>query len=307
MEIADSIEARIDEIRNDNSSGAHELAFKAINTIENQIDLIEDNKKDIKDLIYKLSYRLINSRPSMAPLINSVGYILSSTDNFTKESITRVLRSYYKYQAIKKDTLEQYFNKFLSNTAISEPTIMLISYSSTIQNLISRHNDIPFTFYILESRPLLEGQKVAKELSKRFETHLIVDAAMGKFITEIDMVLIGIDSILKDGAIINKIGTYPLSVLAKSNGKPVYAIGDSFKYNLRSHFNLDIKIAEKPKNEVFEGVNPNFYVENYYFDITPPQYIHGIISDLGRLSVPDFIKRIEDELPISWFKKFINI
>lgn len=307
MEISDSIEAQIDEIRNDNISGAHELALKAINAIENQIDLIEDQKKDIKDLIYKLSYRLINARPSMAPLINSVGYIISSTDKFTKESMTRVLRSYYKYQAIKIDSLEQNFNQFLSNTDISDPKIMLISYSSTIQNLLLKHNDIPFTFYILESRPLLEGQKVAKELSKHFKTHLIIDAAMGKFITKIDMVLIGIDSILKDGSIINKIGTYPLSLLSKSNGKPVYAIGDSFKYNLRSHFGLDVKIAEKPTNEVFEGVNPNFYVENYYFDITPPEYIHSIISDLGLLSLPDFIKRIKDDLPISWFKKFIDI
>ena len=306
MEIANSIEAEINKIRNDNSSGAYELALKAINIIKNQIDLIKDPNKDIKDLIYKLSYKLINTRPSMAPLINSIGYILSSTDRFTKKSIASTIASYYKSQAIQKDSLEQNFNKLFMNTDISAPRIMLISYSSTILNLILKLKDRSFNFYVLESRPLLEGQKMAKQLSKHFKTHLIIDASMGKFITEIDLILIGIDSILKGGAIINKVGTYPLSVLAKSNGKPVYAVGDSFKYNLRSHFDLPVEIVKKPNNEVFEGLNPSFQIENYYFDITPPEYIEGLISDLGILPIRDFVKTIEDVLPINWFKKFIN-
>ena len=189
----------------------------------------------IKDLFYQLANKLIRARPSMAPLVNSIGYIFTSTDKFTKKNLEEVIRSYFELETKKRILLEQNFRKFISKLGINEPKIMLISYSSTVLNLLINAESPPFIVYVLESRPKLEGRKVAQELSKKFETHLLVDAAMGKFINEIDIIIIGIDSILRDGSIINKIGTYPLSVLAKSNKRPVYAIGDSFKYNLRSH------------------------------------------------------------------------
>ena len=92
--------------------------------------------------------------------------------------------------------------------------IMLISYSSTIITQLTGLKDYSLELFVLESRPLFEGRRTAEILSKYFKTHLIIDAAMGKFIKEVDFVLIGIDSIQKNGSIINKIGTYPLAVLA---------------------------------------------------------------------------------------------
>ena len=182
---------------------------------------------------------------------------------------------------------------------------MLISYSSTILDLLNRQKNIDFIFYVLESRPLNEGQKTAELLGDEFETHLIIDAAAGKFVNEVDVILIGIDSILDNGNIINKIGTYPLSVLAKSNGKPVYAIGDSLKYNLRSHFGLPVEIVQKPSLEVIGRKEHNFLVENFYFDITPAKFIHGIISDLGILIPRKFIEEVKKIIPLDWFKNFI--
>jgi translation initiation factor 2B subunit (eIF-2B alpha/beta/delta family) len=307
MEIADTILAQINEIKFDISSGANELALKSIKIFDNQLQLIKNPNMDIKKLIFKLAKKLINARPSMAPLINSIGYIINSADNFTKNSLNPIIQTYFKAQSIKKKLIEQNFEKLLAKTNLSEPRIMFISYSSTILELILKIEDISFICYVLESRPLLEGRKVAQKLSKKYETHLIVDAAMGKFIHDIDMVFIGIDSILRDGSIVNKIGTYPLSVVAKSNTKPVYAIGDSFKYNLRSHFDMPVEILEKPKSEIFDVNDPKLYIENYYFDITPPEYIDGIISDLGILLITEFLNEIENVLPINWFKKFINL
>jgi translation initiation factor 2B subunit (eIF-2B alpha/beta/delta family) len=307
MEIADSIIAQINEIKFDRSSGATELALKSVEIFDNQLQLIENPNTDIRELIFELSKKLINARPSMAPLINSIGYIINSTDTFTKNSLTSIIQTYFKSQSIKKKLIRQNFEKIFINTSFSEPRVMLISYSSTILDLILKFKDTSFIFYVLESRPLLEGRNVAQKLSKKYETHLIVDAAMGKFIHDIDMVFIGIDSILRDGSIVNKIGTYPLSVLATSNEKPVYAIGDSFKYNLRSYYDLPVEIIEKPKKELFDVDDPNLCIENYYFDITPPEYINRIISDLGILSITEFLNIIENVLPINWFKNFINL
>ncbi len=137
--------------------------------------------------------------------------------------------------------------------------------------------------------------------------NLIIDAAIGKFASQIDFVLIGVDSVLRDGSIINKIGTYPLAVIAKSNKIDVFAAGDSHKYNLRSHYGQEVIIEKKPSNEIYDkGGIRNLEIHNYYFDITPPDYITGIISDLGVLNTQKFVEKVKESIPIEWFKYFLK-
>jgi len=118
------------------------------------------------------------------------------------------------------------------------------------------------------------------------------------------LVLVGIDSILKNGSIINKIGTYPLANLAKEKGIEIYAVGDSFKYNIKSHYGEEILIERKPTQEIYSKAIQNklLEIQNYYFDITPSKYITGIISELGVLKIKEFLKNIKKNLPIKWYK-----
>jgi translation initiation factor eIF-2B subunit delta len=301
------IQKKLSELRTDNLSGASELIFKALDIVKSQLKLVEDPNENIKDIILDLAKRIINSRPSMAPLINAIGYILQNSESLNKKAINESLTQFDKDRISRNKVLEENFYEFLNLNAKPHCKLILISYSSTIINLLEKFNNFNLELYILESRPLLEGQRTAEILSKFFKTHLIIDAAIGKFIDQIDFALIGVDSILKDGSIINKIGTYPLALLAKVNKKGVYAVCDSLKYNLRSHFGEPILIEEKPLNEIYnkEIINVFLVVQNYYFDITPPKYISNIISNLGILSVQDFLEKVQQELPIEWFKYFI--
>ncbi|MFX1601590.1 MAG: hypothetical protein ACFFB6_13440, partial [Promethearchaeota archaeon] len=162
--------------------------------------------------------------------------------------------------------------------------------------------------FVLESRPLLEGRKTAEILSQHFKTHLIVDAAIGKFIDHIDFVLIGVDSILKNGSIINKIGTFPLAIVANAKDVDVYVVADSYKYNLKSHFDQPIMIEKKPIDEVYDKEIKSKFLEvyNYYFDETPSKYISGIISNYGILSIKGFLEKVKQDLPSEWFKYFLS-
>lgn len=95
---------------------------------------------------------------------------------------------------------------------------------------------------------------------------------------------------------------------ANTRNKKVYALCDSFKYNLRSHFGEPILIEQKPSEEIYNKNCKNDFLEvqNYYFDITPPNYITKIISNLGILSVQDFLSEVNQDLPIEWFKYFLH-
>ncbi|MFW9829328.1 MAG: hypothetical protein ACFFEY_17270 [Candidatus Thorarchaeota archaeon] len=303
-----SIQFQLNELMNDNSSGASEFIDKAFEIIRTKLSQINDSHKDIKsDVIYILK-QIIETRPSMAPLINTMGYLISNLKQFNKKYLEQKLVQFNIDRKKRIESLEVNFHKFYEQRKSKSFKIMLISYSSTINNLLLKFKEFNFEIYVMESRPLLEGHQVAEILSSHFKTHLIIDAAMGNFIDEIDVVLIGVDSILKDGSIINKIGTLPLALLANTRKIDVYAICDTFKYNLKSHYGYSVPITEKPITEIYnkEITNNCLEVHNYYFDVTPPEYISGIISELGVLSVPEFLKKVKKILPIEWFKYFIK-
>lgn len=304
--INSKIKEMIQDIENDNTSGSNEIVDKAYKIIKNHLKLIQNDEEDIKENIIKLSKKIIETRPSMAPLINFIGYLIHDLETYTKKTIFQRLNNYKKEKSKRENALEQEFLIFLKNFNKKDMKIMLISYSSTIINLLIKLKEYNFEFFILESRPLLEGHTVAEILSSNFKTNLIIDAAMGKFIDQINLVLVGIDSILKNGAIINKIGTYPLANLAKEKGIDIYAVGDSFKYNLRSHYGEEILIEKKPTQEIYSKTIQNklLEIQNYYFDITPSKYITGIISELGVLKIKGFLKNIKKNLPIKWYKFF---
>lgn len=64
---------------------------------------------------------------------------------------------------------------------------------------------------ISESRPLYEGRTVAEKIAKLgLSVTLITDAQIGLFVENADMALVGADSILPNGDLVNKAGTYLL-------------------------------------------------------------------------------------------------
>jgi len=303
----DNIQNKLEDLRDDNSSGANELIDKALEIIKIRLESIEEPNEDIKGEIFTLAKKIIDSRPSMAPLINTIGFLIHDLEKVNKKILEERINQFYFDRAEREKALAQAFRTFLTNKKITAPKIMLISYSSTILNQLIENKDYNFEIFILESRPLLEGIRVAETLSSYFKTNLIIDAAMGKFIDEIDLILIGVDSVLKDGSIINKIGTFPLAVLANEKNIDVYAVGDCFKYNLKDHYGKEVIIEEKPTKELYseESQKELLKIHNYYFDITPPKFISGIISDLGILKMEEFLKLAKENLPIEWFEEFL--
>ena len=301
------IQKKLEDLRTDNTSGANELIGKALEIIKILLESIEEPNVDIKEELFTLAKNIIDSRPSMAPIINTIGFLFHDLESINKKVLEERINQFYVDRTEREKALAQAFSTFFTNIKIAAPKIMLISYSSTILNQLIENKNYNFELYILESRPLLEGIRVAETLSSYFKTNLIIDAAMGKFIDQVDFILIGVDSVLKDGSIINKIGTFPLAVLANEKNIDVYVIGDCFKYNLKSHYGKEVIIEEKPTKELYSEESPKelLKIHNYYFDITPPTYITGIISDLGILKMEEFLTLTKENLPIEWYKEFL--
>lgn len=149
--------------------------------------------------------------------------------------------------------------------------------------------------YIDETRPLLQGARLtAWEMVKEgIPATLITDNMAGYCMKlgKIDMVLFGADRIAANGDVANKIGSYSISVLAKEHGIPVYVAAPLSTIDINIESGDDIPIEERDKDEVrhLYGVQTapaDVDVFNPAFDVTPNQYITGIITEVGILRPP---------------------
>jgi methylthioribose-1-phosphate isomerase len=148
-----------------------------------------------------------------------------------------------------------------------------------------------------ETRPRLQGARLtAWELGKRgIPYDIISDNAAGFFLHsgEVKICLVGADRVAANGDVANKIGTYPLSVVAHENGVPVYSVVPTSTVDLSLEHGGLIPIETRDEHEVlgleFEGqrVTPkNATARNPAFDVTPHRYLAGIITENGIARAP---------------------
>src|SRR5207247_10120766 len=108
--------------------------------------------------------------------------------------------------------------------------------------------------YADETPPLLQGSRLtAWDLERDgISCTVIVDGAAGSYIrrAEIDAVITGADRIAANGDVANKIGTYPLAVLANANNVPFYVAAPSSTIDLSLASGDEIPIEERPREEV---------------------------------------------------------
>ncbi len=146
-----------------------------------------------------------------------------------------------------------------------------------------------FEIYNTETRPLFQGRITARELSKAgIKVTTFVDAGMDDAITEVDIVLIGADAILKDGAI-NKIGSEAISEIAFLRKKPVYIVADSWKFSPKN-----VKIEERDFHEVWRGAPKKVKIMNPAFEKIDKKYIKGVISENGILGFDKFVNKMNE-------------
>lgn len=146
-----------------------------------------------------------------------------------------------------------------------------------------------------ETRPLLQGARLTAYELKRdgIPVKLITDSMAGFLIQKkmIDKIVVGADRIVQD-AIINKIGTFAIAVIATEYGVPFYVAAPKSTFDLNKK-SKDIIIEERKKSEVthFRGhpiAAKGVDVFNPAFDITPYKYVSGIIHENGVFFKKDF-------------------
>lgn len=145
-----------------------------------------------------------------------------------------------------------------------------------------------------ETRPVMQGSRLTafELMHDDFDVRLISDTAVGYVMANkmVDKVIVGADRILRTGHVYNKIGTYQIAVMAHTHKIPFYVAAPISTFDLKSSIS-EIKIEDRSPEEITKIKNiliapKGVTTINPAFDITPPIFITGIITELGLLQPP---------------------
>lgn len=261
-----------------------------------------------KEYIDNARKTIEGTRPTAQNLFYAVERVCNSSD--PAEEAQSIAKE--DEEACKK--IGEFGNALIKNgmhilTHCNAGWLAFVDYGSALSPVYAAHRSGKSIFVFAdETRPRGQGARLtAWELRNENVPHAIIpdNAAayyMGK--GEIDMVIVGADRISVDGCVANKIGTLEKAICAKYFGIPFYVAAPLATIDMKI-IGSDIPIEERSENEVLfqSGTDENGIVRNIRvaspgsraknpaFDVTPPEFIAGIITEKGVVK-PSELRRL---------------
>ena len=293
MRIPEKVMLMADDIRTMRVRGAVKIGRYAAEALINAAQLYNPQEHgDFVKYINEVSRILLGTRPTAVTLPNSVRFILKKLyDAMKKSHDVEYLRNAVimagntfisrSYEAVKL------ISEFGSRLIEDGYTIYTHCNSSVVTSILVTAHKMGknIKVYVNETRPKYQGYITALELSREgIDVTLVIDAAAGYFLRNTDLVLVGADAISSHGALVNKIGTSQLALLARTMNIPFYSAAETYKFSPNTMIGEMIEIEERDYTEVVDKDFIEKYkinVRNPAFDVTPPQYISAIITEKG--------------------------
>lgn len=279
-----SSEALFREIAEDRSRGAAELAGLAIDAVAMAaIGLAHYSEEGRSTRVRELLRRVRELRPNMAPLTNwSVVFAEAIADfrlgsaswiEAVTEARTRTRRA--------RDEIQQKLRDGARPALAGHASILTLSHSSTVLDLLLEATPPETRIVVSESRPALEGRRTAEHLAKRGrEVRLITEAEIVLAMSETEAVLIGADTICADLAAVNKTGSRMAALAAAEFDRPVLVAADTCKIN--PHVNANEVDLERGDPAAVWEERPELCT-NVTFEPVPARLIQTYLTEDGAM------------------------
>jgi len=273
----DIISQTVQDIKSLKIQGATNIVKTSLNALsvwssEEKTFSINDFKKKAESL-YK-------ARPTEPFVTNVLIWTIKKLEGTGLEKTKDVLEEQKKY-------LQEITEKIIDIGASSlegKKIILTHCHSSNVEEIIKRlhKKDNTIEVFATITEPLHQGEITAKNLSEfGVKVTMITDGEAAFMIShednqKINVVLIGADVILKDGSVINKVGSYGIALSAGNANIPLYVIASLLKFTPD-----EIKIEERNGNEIWDNPPKGVKIFNPAFDKVPEKFITGIITEEG--------------------------
>ena len=278
------IDETVEEIREMQTHSSSVVAVRAARALEDLLDRefasVEEFERDLE----RNSSALQRANPSHASLWSTQRRIVAEvTDSEadTVEEVTATAAAIIDRVVEEVERSKARAAETLARELADVGTILTHDYSTTVIEAIelATGDDSTLSVYATEARPRFQGRRTARTLAdvEGVDTNLVVDSAAGHYMSECDLVVVGMDCIVDD-TLYNRVGTYPLAATAADAGVPFVAAGASTKLiDSGFRFENDFRSPTEVLLEPAEG----FAVHNPAYDATPTRLVDRVITDEG--------------------------
>ncbi len=240
---------------------------------------------------YSAAETLYDTRPTAVSLANALLFVLKGLQTDPDQMVT------FKDFKQRTSSLALDFNELSINAvdtiALNGKELVpdggvvqtICNSTAVVQTLIAAHKEgKDFLVRAAETRPRYQGRITARQLVEAgIRVELCVDNAIRHHFSDVDLVLVGADTVCKSGELFNKIGTSNLAAIAKDHGVPFYTCAEWYKISTEAESLADVEVEERASSEVIpdDELHQDIKVRNPAFDATKPDLISGIITDEG--------------------------
>ena len=289
----EEVERVAGSIRDMSIRGAGKIARAASEAISVYADSWKGDDREVflQELV-KIARRLHSTRPTAVSLRNGILLTLRGVETGKDVSSMKTM--------ISRQSKEFVDSAIMARERIAEVGSKRIPKGSTVLthcNSMAALTTIKQGFddgrvemvYSTESRPWRQGHLTARWLLDRsVPVTMIVDSAVRHFMREIDVVMVGADTITANGAVINKIGTSQIALAAHESRVPFIVCAETFKFSRETLLGSLVEIEDRGPAEVADPMTPEDFpgarILNPVFDATPPEYIDAIATEMGIVS-----------------------
>jgi len=276
----------------------------ALRVLDELISSSEDRSRFLSTYL-NLFKRVLRERPSNAASLN----ILRETGLYLLKRGFDGLKAFLTDLRDKIIAACREAARVASHRVVDGDVLMTISDSVCLREMFKDlvERGVRFEVYVAESRPGMEGLDLADFLDKLgVKTYLIVDSAMRFFMKDVDKVFIGSEALVINGAVVGKIGTSLLALIANEARVRVFAIAPLYKLSFQTIYGELLELPEGDwsllmSEDVKKTLPENYTARVPLHDVTPPSLIDGIATEYGLFApqaIPVVLKQIYGAYPV---------
>jgi len=263
-------------IASDTAHGSAFLSIRALEVLRDECALLAAGRPAAYDSPSAVAAALLAARPSMTVLSNRLNRAMAQAAKLDPAAVEAAASAVLD-AALAADTEAA----ARAATEIQGRTIATLSRSGTVLDAIAAGG--PDRVVVPASRPGGEGVEVAEALAEESEVILTSDAGFAQQLAaqNVEILLVGADSITPAGDVINKVGTRGGAAAAAQEDIRVLVVAASDKTAPAGAVGAP-DLEPRGPAELYRG-EASLTVVNDTFDVTPASLVDGIVTEDGRL------------------------
>jgi translation initiation factor 2B subunit (eIF-2B alpha/beta/delta family) len=269
--------ARVEELRDDREHGGSWMARRAVEALVEVAGGEFESTEELLDRLVAAGRELAAARPAMGAIAGAVGRVLATAhvaSYLPVDELGRLVDEEARGLIGSRDRAARAIAIHLA-PLLQDALVVTHSASATVREAVT--HTPPARVVCTVSAPFEEGRRFSEELREAGLTvDLVDDADAADALEHASMLLVGADTVFRDGAVRNKVGTRHLARAAGERGVRTVVACEVIK----------LAPVDAPR-----GVD-----EHEHFDVTPASDVETIVTEEGPIPANE-IRSLIDRTP----------